>query len=214
MRLRIKICGLKYAENIQAVAALQPDYMGFIFYPRSLRYVGREFQLPGGRPWPAARVGVFVNENHRNIIYLARQHRLTHLQLHGNETPEFCAKLYQAGFTIIKAFGLHGGFDFRLLQAYKGAVHYFLFDTLSEGYGGTGKTFNWTLLNGYQLDVPFFLSGGLSAEVLKQNTLPAHPQLHALDINSGVEDRPGWKNTLKIQELLHIIKQYDHEIPG
>lgn len=188
------------------VAMLNPDYMGFIFYAQSPRYVGADFQLPGGRPWPAARVGVFVNEPPQNMLHIARQHQLTHIQLHGDESPVNCSDLRSQGYQIIKAFGIHSGFDFESLKAYAHAVDFFLFDTRTENYGGSGKTFDWALLDNYQLTVPFFLSGGISAEILRTKKIPAHPMLRALDVNSGVEDRPGWKSIEKIKELIHMIK--------
>lgn len=205
MPLKIKICGLKYPENIIEVKKLMPDYMGFIFYRSSPRFVGEGFNIPGGRPGPAARVGIFVNEEPKNILHIARQHQLTHIQLHGNEPPVSCSDLRNQGYRIIKAFGVHPDFEFKSLQAYADAVDFFLFDTRSEKYGGSGKIFDWTLMDNYQLSVPFFLSGGISAEILKAKKIPAHPMLHALDVNSGVEDRPGWKNVVKIKELIQMV---------
>lgn len=205
MRLKIKVCGMKHEENIRAVAALMPAYLGFIFYPSSPRYVGSNFSVPAGLPQQAGRVGVFVNENPQIILNLARLHQLTHLQLHGDEPVSHCYFLRRHGFKIIKAFGIHPEFDFSTLRSYTHVVDFFLFDTHTRHYGGSGKVFNWELLKHYNHNIPFFLSGGLSVEVLRTIALPRHPCLYALDVNSGVEERPGVKNVAAIRELLQTI---------
>ncbi len=206
MSLKIKICGLKYPENIRAVAGAHPDFLGFIFYPQSPRYVGPDFAMPHDLPAQTARVGVFVNQDTEEIEHLANRYRLTYIQLHGHERPEVCLHLRKRGHMVIKAFGLHDEFDFGQLERYIPVTDYFLFDTQSAQFGGSGKVFNWSLLNQYTCDKPFFLSGGLSPQVLARQPLPRHPRLFALDVNSGVEDKPGLKITEAVREVMHIIQ--------
>ncbi len=209
---KIKICGLKYPYNIREVAVFEPDFMGFIFYPQSPRYVGPNFVLPAGLPERIARVGVFVNQQAETVLQLASAHRLTHIQLHGNESPDFCNSLYNQGYSIIKAFGVNASFNFEWLQPYLSVTDYFLFDTRSKQYGGSGRAFNWTVLKKYTWNKPFFLSGGLSPALLKTNGLPRHPCLFALDVNSGVEDKPGLKNMNQIQNFIRIIKTQSYSL--
>lgn len=203
---KIKICGLKYPANIREVAVFEPDFMGFIFYPQSPRYVGPGFVMPADVPAKTARVGVFVNQQPETILQVASAHKLTHIQLHGYESPDDCYILYKHGYSLIKAFGVDAAFNFDVLKPYLDVTDYFLFDTRSKQYGGSGRAFNWTVLEKYTWNKPFFLSGGLSPALLKANGLPRHPCLFALDVNSGVEDEPGLKNTTQIQNFIHIVK--------
>ncbi|MCX7638332.1 MAG: phosphoribosylanthranilate isomerase [Cyclobacteriaceae bacterium] len=206
MSLKVKVCGMKYADNIEAVGALMPDYMGFIFFPSSPRFVGMDFHIPAGLPRQAGRVGVFVNEQTEAIIQLARQHQLTHIQLHGTESVAECKMLRNLGYSVIKAFAIHPDFDFNNLRSYSEAVDFFLFDSPSQNHGGSGKVFSWALLSNYKLQTPFFLSGGLTSEIVRTHALPQHPQFFALDVNSGVEDSPGIKNVNKVMDFLQTVK--------
>src|ERR1700758_4037300 len=121
--MKIKVCGMKYTENISAVAALQPDYMGFIFFPQSPRYIGETEKNLGVEN--VIRTGVFVNENADAIEKLIVKHRLSAIQLHGNESPALCG-LFKDKVIVIKAFGVDEHFDFAVLEPYVGKVDYFL----------------------------------------------------------------------------------------
>lgn len=198
---------MKYKENIEQVADLKPDYMGFIFYSSSKRSVMEDFQLPPLPP-EIKKVGVFVNADADDIIDKINQHNLDCIQLHGSEPPYFCRQM-QRITCIIKAFGIDEHFDFQLLEAYKDTCNYFLFDTKTREYGGSGQQFNWQLLENYQYDVPFFLSGGLDISIVKEIKELAHktPLLHAIDVNSKFEISPGLKDTDKLEKLVNEIRK-------
>jgi len=212
--MKIKVCGLKYAENIEAVIALQPDYVGFVCYAPSPRY-SRALDTETVELIPASisKTAVFVNEDQETITALIDKYGFDAIQLHGNEDAEFCS-YFKGKVQVIKAFGLHEGFDFSILDDYVGKVDLFLFDTKTAIHGGSGNTFDWSLLNSYQLDVPFFLSGGLSLENLEEITKIDHPQLYGVDLNSKFETAPGRKDIGKLEKAFDIIKHTTNEIRG
>lgn len=191
-------------ENITDVAALRPQYLGFIFYPKSPRFVGESFDIPGNLPASIKRVGVFVNEASPVILAKNRSLKLDFVQLHGDESPAQCDDLKATGLGVIKVFSLADGFNFDVTKAYRGVVDYFLFDTKGKYYGGNAKAFNWGILRKYDQEVPFFLSGGLSPANV--NTLGdiQKMNLHALDLNSGVEISPGLKDIEKIKTVMTL----------
>ena len=204
-KVHLKICGMRDAENILQVAELTPNYMGFIFYSKSNRFVGTEFRIPVQLSRGIKRVGVFVNETTDKILTLAKTHSLDFIQLHGSEPVSQCAELKQNNLGVIKVFSVDAQFDFLEIVPYKKVVNYFLFDTKSDRYGGTGKTFDWNLLNQYDQEIPFFLSGGLSVENSQGIKILHGMNLHALDVNSGVEISPGQKDIEKIKGLKSIL---------
>ena len=204
-KIRIKICGMRDPGNILQVAELEPDYMGFIFYPKSKRYVGSMFRMPDQLSQRIKRVGVFVNEATATILDLATAHGLDLVQLHGKESAKQCLKLKESGLAVIKVFSIDNSFDFAEVDPYKKVADYFLFDTKSDSYGGTGNVFDWNLLTQYDQEIPFFLSGGLSASTINDVTGLHGMNLHALDINSGVEVSPGLKRIELINELKLIV---------
>ena len=166
---------MKQAANIAAVAELRPDYLGFIFYRKSPRYISEvSAELIKYVPQQIKTVGVFVDEDLETLKALVANHALKAVQLHGNETVDFCKQIKQTGVEVIKAFGVHAGFDFGMLQAYEPVVDYFLFDTQTPAHGGSGKVFDWTLLKNYTLAKPYFLSGGIDSSIISilaaQNT--------------------------------------------
>lgn len=195
--IKLKICGMRDAANIQAVAELRPDYIGFIFYEKSPRFVGEEFMI---RDPKLNAVGVFVNESIQKIL----EKGLKIVQLHGDETPSQVDELKDKGLTVIKAFSIDDDFDFARTRSFN--ADYFLFDTKGKYYGGNAKTFNWNKLKEYHQEVPFFLSGGLNADNLKDLYLLKGMNLHAIDLNSGVEDKPGVKNIEKIKSAMSCLK--------
>ena len=192
-QLKVKICGMREPENIQEVAKLRPDYMGFIFYPDSPRYVGARFQLQYDLG-PVKPVGVFVNEKPQAIADLCSHQAIQTVQLHGHESTSDCDHLKQKGFQVIKAFAIDRDFDFSKVYPFQSVVDYFLFDTKGSSFGGNGFPFPWIKLNEYQVDIPFFLSGGLSVNNLPDALNLNHPQLEGLDFNSGLEISPGRKS--------------------
>src|ERR1700761_2142177 len=200
--MKIKVCGMRDSGNIEAVAALQPDYMGFIFYPQSPRYIGEtEKNLSRN----IIKTGVFVNEGIDKVHKLINKHSLSAVQLHGAESPEFC-NAFQGKVKVIKAFGVDKDFDFHQLQPYTGSVDYFLFDTKTDKHGGSGQSFDWSLLDKYKLGIPFFLSGGLSLENLDEVEAIQHPQFYGVDLNSRFEVEPGLKDIDKLKKAFEILR--------
>lgn len=187
--------------NILQVAVLQPDYLGFIFYSKSKRFVGDDFRIPKRLQQSIKRVGVFVNEVTDRILDRASLHRLDYIQLHGSESVEQCEELKARKMGVIKVFSIDQQFDFAEVNPYKKVVDYFLFDTKSEGFGGSGKTFDWNLLNNYDQEVPFFLSGGLSPSNILTAKKLMNMNIHAFDVNSGVEKQPGIKEIDSVLEF-------------
>lgn len=202
-KVRLKICGLR--DNIQEVAALRPDYAGFIFYPKSPRFVGEEFEMPRLEAG-VNKVGVFVNEPVKKIMAMEQRHDLQYVQLHGNESVEECELLRNEGIGIIKAFPMDEYFDFDRLKPFASVVDYYLFDTKTKGYGGSGKVFNWEILNEYKLNNHYFLSGGLSLENLDGLKHIDLKKVQALDVNSRFEVRPGLKDIRLLNELLKKLE--------
>jgi phosphoribosylanthranilate isomerase len=211
--MKIKVCGLKDPENIKAVAALSPDYMGFICYDLSPRFIAAlPAEMLSSLPVSVYKTAVFVNETEQTINALIDTFGFNAIQLHGNESPEFASAL-RSRVTVFKAFGLDIDFDFAQLEPYAGSVDYFLFDTKTDLHGGSGRTFDWRMLDHYQLDIPFFLSGGLSIDNLEEVRQITHPQFYGVDLNSKFETAPGMKDIEKLTQAFNIIKQTTtHEI--
>lgn len=194
--MKIKICGMKYPENILEVGSLLPDYMGFIFWEKSARYF--EGIIPE-LPKSIQKVGVFVNASVDEIAEKIKTHDLQAVQLHGQESVEFCESLKKNIpnlIDVIKVFPILDTFDFGILNSYENFCDFFLFDTKGKLPGGNGTTFDWKVLEKYPSTTPFFLSGGIGIvelgdvkQVLKTN-LP----IYAIDINSKFEVEPGLKN--------------------
>jgi phosphoribosylanthranilate isomerase len=201
--MKVKVCGIKDIENIKAVLALQPDYMGFIFYKASPRYVGNAFDIKAIDFRNTKKIGVFVDENLHVVKQLIEQHQLDGVQLHGNESPNYCAELKEKT-EVIKAIAIGNTLDQGELDIYCNSIHYFLFDTKSKVYGGSGQTFNWQLLDSVQH--PYFLSGGISNTVLENRRLSNNKHLVALDVNSQYEITAGLKDIEKLKTLFENKK--------
>lgn len=206
MDVKLKICGMKLPDNIQAVAALRPDYLGFIFFRGSKRFVeGLTPSFVKNLPAEIKRVGVFVDEELNKVAELALLFELNAVQLHGQEPEKYCIALKgllaDAGIELIKAFGVNEDFDFNILNGYEKVVDYFLFDTQTPDHGGSGKTFNWALLQNYTLNKPYFLSGGIGPDNLEGLKQIADPRLYAVDINSRFELAPGLKNIDQLKDF-------------
>jgi phosphoribosylanthranilate isomerase len=205
--MKIKVCGMKYGPNIHEVSALKPDYMGFIFYRDSKRFVGEELDKNILQKIANIdKVGVFVNADIEEIKSKADQFGFKIIQLHGDETPEFCQQVKSLGLKVMKAFQLSEDFDFKILNPYKVSCDYFLFDTKSEGYGGTGKKFDWQILTKYDNEVPVFLSGGIDLEDAERIKKLKGLNICAIDINSRFEIEPGQKDYKKIEKFIQSIK--------
>jgi len=202
--LKIKVCGMSDPENISGVTGALPDYLGFIFYPKSKRYVGPNFSAEALKivHEPVKTVGVFVNETLEEVIEICKNLNLDVAQLHGNETPEYCRQIQNSGITVFKAFSVDESFDFESLNVYSRVCDYFLFDTKGQLPGGTGQKFNWQLLENYTDDVPFFLSGGIGPDDLEAVIRFSHPQLFGIDINSGFEISPALKDVEKVKNFI------------
>jgi phosphoribosylanthranilate isomerase len=207
--IKLKVCGMRNKENVQSLLEMQPDYMGFIFYEKSPRFVGEELDINLLNTFPRTtkKVGVFVNAHPDFILRNVKKYNLDLVQLHGNETPEVCRGLRSRGLTIIKAFSIDKDFNFARLNNYKNFCDYFLFDTKGESYGGTGQTFNWEILKGYDNEKPFFLSGGISQEHLDAISELKGMNVHAVDINSLFETAPGLKDTEKVKAFAGQLRQ-------
>lgn len=198
----IKVCGMREAENIRAVESTGVDWMGFIFYPKSSRFVD---SVPEYLPTECKRVGVFVNEPAERVEELAGRFKLDFVQLHGGESPQMCLRLKQKGLGVIKVFSVASKEDLEAVEAYRDSADYLLFDTSCAGYGGSGKSFNWQILENYTLDLPFILSGGLSMDSLAELKTFKHPQWAGVDLNSCFERSPACKD---VQLLTSFIEQF------
>lgn len=206
--LRIKVCGMLHTDNIAAVAALRPEYMGFIFYAKSPRYVAAldPKKLSYALPSEVRRTGVFVNTPLKEILQTAERYDLNTLQLHGTESPETCQELRNLGYEIIKVFSVEREADLLVTTLYEECCDLFLFDTRTPDHGGSGVRFDWHILESYNGETPFFLSGGISPldahEISKLN----HPRLYGVDLNSRFEIEAGLKNTDLLERFIKTIR--------
>ena len=200
----VKVCGMREAENIREVEALGIDLMGFIFWPKSGRYVS---ERPAYLPTNCKRVGVFVDEDIETVKRIAEDYALDYIQLHGHESPEYCAQL--KGLKLIKAFNIATTEDFKQTEPYTGIVDYFLFDTKGKSVGGNGEKFDWSVLSAYDGNTPFLLSGGIGpddAEVLTSHFSPlTSKKCVGIDLNSRFEIAPGLKDINKLKEFLNAL---------
>ena len=226
----LKVCGMKYIQNITDIAMLQPDYLGFIFYEKSSRFfTGTIPELPSD----VKKVGVFVNATVEEIIDKIETYSLDLVQLHGDESPEFCKELngllrkegrdenvdknknleipVNAG--IIKVFSIKDHFNFHILKPYESVCDYFLFDTKGKLPGGNGFTFNWEVLKDYPSTKPYFLSGGIGLEEVNNVAEFLRRQesqyCHAIDVNSKFEIEPGLKDLEKLTKFKQMINKLD-----
>lgn len=210
--MKLKVCGLRDPQNIEQLSRLAIDYIGFIFYKNSPRYIGDRISFDFVRSIPKhiQKAGVFVNEDSYSIFSAIARYDLDVVQLHGNESETLCEEL-KPYVKVVKAFGIHEAFDFKVLERYVPYVDYFLFDTQSSQYGGSGQTFDHGILQQYHYDTPFFLSGGIDREALgKIDKLSSKP-LFALDLNSKFETEPGIKDPAKLEAFINQLIKNDYE---
>ena len=199
--VRIKICGMKYPDNILEVSQLLPDYMGFIFWEKSSRFFDGEMPI---LPDSIQKVGVFVDATLEEVLSKVNTYNLNLVQLHGKESPEFCMALKQKNIAIIKVFSVNDDFDFEVLKEYEAVCDYFLFDTKGKLPGGNGITFNWDILKKYHSAKPLFLSGGIGIDEINEITTLNLP-IYAIDVNSKFELEPGLKNIQLCRNALQCI---------
>jgi phosphoribosylanthranilate isomerase len=207
----LKVCGLKDNKNIEQLLAVKPNLMGFIFYNKSKRFVS---QFPqSALTDKIQKVGVFVNESIENIIETINKFQLQYVQLHGNETVDYCSKLFDksknnktVNFKIIKAFAVDDNFKFFETIDFEPFCSYFLFDTKGLNYGGNGQKFNWYILKNYTGNTPFLLSGGIQPQDAQLIQSFKHPKFVGIDINSGFELQPGVKNVAQIKQFKQQLK--------
>lgn len=197
----LKVCGLKYPENIKALVTVHADFFGLIFYEKSPRFVADHLaeSILEVIPKHIKKTGVFVNANPTVIQQKLTLFQLDALQFHGSETPEEIALFKAPNRILIKAFGVDEDFDFETTAPYAGVCDYFLFDTKTKNHGGSGKRFAPELLEKYTGETPFFISGGIDESILNEPHLLRHPKLAAIDVNSRFELEPGLKDTKRIE---------------
>ena len=206
--LKLKVCGLTQLAQIQELISMNVDFLGFIFYEKSPRFVLNHLSLEGiSAINHQKKVGVFVNETIEKIVEISEKANLNFIQLHGDEDEEFILSLSQRlskDVKIIKVFRVGETFNFQF-SIFNSLVDYFLFDTDSKAFGGTGKSFDWQLLNEIEIPIPYFLSGGISLENIHQlATINQQPAV--LDINSKFEKEPGSKDLEKIKTFKSLLK--------
>jgi phosphoribosylanthranilate isomerase len=208
--MKLKICGMKYPDNILEVGSLLPDYMGFIFWEKSARYF--DGQIPT-LPQSIKKTGVFVNETINEIVEKTNQYDLQAIQLHGKESELFCIELKNKLAThveIIKVFSILDDFDYSILDDYETVCDYFLFDTKGKLPGGNGNTFDWKVLEKYPSTKPFFLSGGIGLQEVEavRQILKTNLPIYAIDINSKFEIEPGLKSITQLNKFVKQIKKH------
>ena len=207
--MQFKVCGITDIEQAHALEAMGVGYIGFIFYPASKRYVLEKLSLTDlahFKPSVAKKVGVFVNAPLDELLQIVKSGGLDIVQLHGDESPAYCATIRQQ-VEIVKVFRVGAAVpDF---ASYESAVDYFLFDTDSALYGGTGQHFNWELIKGSNIPKSYFLSGGIGPNDIQgvqvMEKTKAGKTLFALDINSQFELAPGIKNLEKIKTFINAF---------
>lgn len=210
--MRVKVCGMTQLEQVEKLHTIGATFGGFIFYPKSPRYVLRHLTTSQIKKENSInKVGVFVNASVDHILQMVDECRLHMVQLHGDESPRFCEKIADY-ISVVKAFRLSDNDHIEwMIKPYMNVCDMFLFDTEGAGYGGTGKKFNWSVLEGSVIGKPFFLSGGIQHEdtgKLKAFAQePAANVLFAIDINSKFEVSAGVKDMVKVQHFISELQE-------
>lgn len=205
--MKIKICGMREPGNIREIGALEPDWMGFIFYPPSPRYAASldPGELAGALPAPVRRTGVFVDETEAQIRKTARRYGLHALQLHGHESPELCRRLREEGWEVIKSFPVAAAADLAACRRYENVCDYFLFDAKTPLFGGSGRGYDWEILAAYAGRTPFLLSGGIGGADAERIGRFVHPRWAGIDLNSRFETAPGRKDAAALKRFLQAL---------
>ncbi|MEE3034629.1 MAG: phosphoribosylanthranilate isomerase [Bacteroidota bacterium] len=204
--MKIKVCGMRENQNLQKLVKLKPEYVGFIFHFNSPRFAGENTPA---LPESIKKTGVFVNSQIDFIEKTIKKHGLQSIQLHGDETPNFCQLVKSFGVEVIKAISILNNYDFKKLIPYEKCCNYFLFDTKGKLPGGNGYAFDWKILKDYTLKKPFFLSGGIGPEHVSKikKLLKMNLPIYAIDINSKFEKAPGLKKIELIKEFKNKINE-------
>jgi phosphoribosylanthranilate isomerase len=212
--IKVKVCGLSEPMNVREIVEADPDFIGFIFYPLSPRYVGEETGTDIFKNIPAGikKAGVFINETSNKILEIAGRANLDMIQLHGDETADICSGLKSSGLEVIKTFSIDMDFCFETLTQYVPVCDYFLFDTKSDKAGGSGRKFDWKKLDEYSFDKPFFLSGGIGPEDTGKIRTMRNRGLFAVDINSRFETAPGIKDAGLVSKFIKELKMIGYDI--
>ena len=207
--MKVKVCGMRDADNIRKVECLGIDMMGFIFWPKSSRYV---YERPAYLPTKCKRVGVFVDQPIEEVAQIARDYALDYIQLHGHENPGFIRKLRSLcgdSIATIKAFNIATAADFEQTNAYQGLVDLFLFDTKGKSVGGNGEKFDWSVLSSYEGQTPFLLSGGIGPDdvdgikaLFSVGNTSVAAKCIGIDLNSRFETLPGMKDVDALRRFL------------
>jgi phosphoribosylanthranilate isomerase len=209
--MRVKVCGMTQPEQVDALAGMGAMFAGFIFYPKSPRYVFKHMNITQIRKVNNInKVGVFVNTSIEEVLHLVDECRLHMVQLHGDEPPKYCEKIADY-VSVVKAFRLSDNDSVEwMIKPYMDVCDMFMFDTMGVGYGGTGKKFDWSVLKNSTIGKPFFLSGGIEPgdeEELKAfEKEPVAKALFAIDINSKFELTPGVKDMEKVKTFVDKLK--------
>jgi len=200
---------MRNPSNIEELIKLKPDYIGFIFYPKSKRFIGELIpeEVKALVPVYIQKVGVFVDEPFEKLLKKFRGNKLDMIQLHGSELPDYCERLKKLDIPVIKVFRIGSDFDFKTVTPYDPFCDFFLFDTASEHCGGSGIKFDWKKLDEYHADKPFFLSGGIQPSDIEAIREVAHKELHGVDVNSGFEVEPGVKDIPKLESFIEGIRK-------
>ncbi len=202
----VKICGITTCEDAEIAVNYGASAIGMIFYEGSPRYIypNKVEEWISAIPERVKKVGVFVNEKRKNIKTIVEKLNLDYIQLHGDESPEYCDKMIRP---VIKAFHVGTDFDSAVLENFQ--VHAFLFDTYQKDKcGGTGRSFNWNLISDLKTDTPIILSGGLNPDNINEGIETVQPS--AVDVNSGVESEPGKKDKVKVEKLFITMGNSNH----
>lgn len=223
--LKLKICGMREPDNIEAVSALHPDYLGFIFHEPSPRHVLNASREANDSTTKQAHeilptlihmlkstgitpVAVCVDASLQTVLSIVNEYGFTTVQLHGHESPTLCRQLKDKELTVFKAFSVATAGDVQQTAAYEGCCDCFLFDTKTSLPGGSGVRFDWSILQAYQGNTPFFLSGGLTVSSVDDIRSFSHPHLYGLDVNSRFETAPGLKDASLLKRFIDSLSSY------
>lgn len=210
--MAIKVCGMKDADNIKSVSLLTPMLMGFIFYDKTPRNAsGLDTEIVKGLPDYVRPVAVFVNASRDYIDNIITLYGFNIIQLHGCETPEECRYWKDRGMTVFKALPVGNLEDIAHAREYEGSVDAFLFDTRSDKAGGSGKHFDWSLLDDYNIDVPYLLSGGIGPDDVDAIVAAMRPGMAGIDINSRFEISPGVKDQGLLTNFILSLRGYNED---
>ncbi len=203
--IKIKVCGVTNLENMNQWIDAKPDWIGINFYKKSKRFVSPT-NARAFAPLHIKKIAIFVNANLLQVLRCCRLINADIVQLHGTESPNFCASVRRMGLTVIKSIGISDQKDFEIAANYDQHVDYFLFDTKTKDFGGSSEKFDWSLLKQYLGSTPFFLSGGLDHDDVDKIRLLNHPQFYAIDINSRFEILPGIKNSTLVKTFIQTLR--------